>query len=158
MKGLRMDGHVTRGLASSLGRNRHVPCRNVFHISWHGDVRQGEAATQREVPSYVTAACSSEFISCPYRTQSAFQNNLHVWPVLTFDGHICCSQLLCSSKSSTDLREKYRNLNWGPYIVLLLEIEMANFPVFRTAKSLNEIIDMLEMFKLILCLIMALIF
>lgn len=32
-KGLRMVWHVTRGLASSLGRNSHIPSRNVFHIS-----------------------------------------------------------------------------------------------------------------------------
>jgi len=46
--------------------------------------------------------------------------------------------------------KKYRNLIGGQYMVLLLEIEKAKFPVFRTANSLNDFIDMCEMFKLIL--------
>ena len=55
-------------------------------------------------------------------------------------------------------KKKYRNLNLGHNIVLLLEIEKAKFPIFRTVNTLNNFFDMCEMFELILYFIIALIF
>jgi len=96
-------------------------------------VRLGKVVTEREVPSYVTAACSFEFIFLSVQNTNCISKQLTSVTCFDLDDHIYCSQLLCTLNLRTDLREKYRNLIWGHYIVLLLETEKAKFPVFRTA-------------------------
>jgi len=87
-------------------------------------VTLGKVVTQREVPSYVTAACSFEFIFLSVQNTNCISKQLTC--VTCIDRrwlYILQSTLMYLKVTHRFTGKKYINLICGHYIVLLLEIE-----------------------------------
>jgi hypothetical protein len=79
----------------------------------------GTVVAQTKVPSYVTAACSFEFIflSVQNKKKTAFQKQVTCVTCTEFSMavHVAVNSYV-SQCFAPILRDKYRNLFWGPLL------------------------------------------